>query len=204
MPRLLAVAVLRGAVAAGVAALGFAAAAASYLWWGTTGAAVSAVAGSIAGVLALAWLYRARRPLRFAGVPLTFGVLALFVVYGVGVVGIRDVAISRVGVDADAVVTRTWKTRGRGNSSTHHCTLRRTDGTPIPRELATNCEGYGRGDTIGVVLDPDGRLAPVGGSKEDLPTTGEAQVAGGAALVLLLAIAVGSAPARPGDVSRRA
>ncbi|MFD0533276.1 hypothetical protein ACFQY7_05265 [Actinomadura luteofluorescens] len=181
---------------AGAAVLGFAFAAAGYLWWGTTAAALIAVSAMIGVVMALGWLYRTRRPLRFRGAPLTLGVLAAFVVHIAGVVAARDIAMTLVGVDAEAVVERTWTTHSRGSQS-HHCTLHRTGGAPIPRKLATSCEGYGRGDTMPVVLDPRGRFAPVGGPKSDLPAVGESQVVAAAGLVLLASIAIGSVPERP-------
>ncbi|NDU73010.1 hypothetical protein GWI34_10260 [Actinomadura sp. DSM 109109] len=187
---------LRGGLVLGGAVLGLASAAACYLWWGTTGAALIAVPGMIATAAALGWLYRSRRPLRFSGVPLTLGVVASFVVYIVGVVAARDIAMTLVGVDAEAVVERTWTTHGR-STEIHHCTLRRAGGEPIRRELATSCEGYGRGDVMRVVLDPRGRLAPVEGPKADLPAVGEGQVVAAAGLVLLISIAVGAVPARP-------
>ncbi|URN01073.1 hypothetical protein LUW76_45965 [Actinomadura madurae] len=189
-------AVLRGGLVLGVAASGFALAVAGYLWWNTTAAALIVVIGTISAVVALGWLYRTRRPLRFSGVPLTFGVLSLLAVYIVGVVAARDIAMTLVGVDAEAVVERTWTTQSRGSES-HHCTLRRTDGAPIPRQLATNCEGYGRGDIMPVVLDPRERFAPVGGPKSDLPAVGESQAVAAAALGLLVSIAIGSVPAQP-------
>ncbi|MGW2313291.1 hypothetical protein [Actinomadura luteofluorescens] len=186
-------AVRRGGLVVGAAVLGFAFAAAGYLWWGTTAAALIAVSGMIGVVMALGWLYRTRRPMPFRGVPLTLGVLAAFVVYIVGVVAARDIAMTLVGVDAEAVVERTWTTQSRGSES-HHCTLRRTGGARIPRELATSCEGYGRGDIMPVVLDPRGRFAPVGGPKSDLPAAGESQVVAAAGLVLLVSIVIGSIP----------
>ncbi|MEO3827702.1 hypothetical protein [Actinomadura sp. B10D3] len=189
-------AVLRGGLVLGVAAFGFVCAVAGYLWWNATAGALIAVIGMISTVVALGWLYQTRRPLRFSGVPLTFGVLSLLALYIVGVVAARDIAMTLVGVDAEAVVERTWTTESRGSES-HHCTLRRTDGAPIPGELATSCEGYGRGDTMPVVLDPRDRFAPVGGPKSDLPAVGESQVVGAAALVLLVSIAIGSVPEHP-------
>lgn len=189
-------AVRRGGLVVGAAVLGFAFAAAGYLWWGTTAAALIAVSGMIGVVMALGWLYRTRRPMPFRGVPLTLGVLAAFVVYIVGVVAARDIAMTLVGVDAEAVVERTWTTQSRGSES-HRCTLHRTGGARIPRELATSCEGYGRGDIMPVVLDPRGRFAPVGGPKSDLPAVGESQVVAAAGLVLLVSIAIGSVPERP-------
>ncbi|WP_067477872.1 hypothetical protein [Actinomadura hibisca] len=189
-------AVLRGGVVFGVAVLGFAFAAAGYLWWDTSGAALILVPGLIVALVALGWLYRSRRPLRFKGVPLAFGVLALFCLNLVGVVAVRDIAMTWVGVDAEAVVERAWTTQSR-SSDIHHCTLRLSDGTPIPRELATNCEGSERGDTMRLVIDPRGRFAPVGGSKADLSTVGESRVTAVAALVLLGSVAIGSVPDKP-------
>jgi hypothetical protein len=74
--------------------------------------------------------------------------------------------------------------------------LHRADGTPLPREYASNCEGHERGDTIQVVLDPAGRFAPISGPKSDMSTTGELQVTAIAALTLLICIALGSPPKR--------
>ncbi|MEV4007040.1 hypothetical protein [Actinomadura sp. NPDC049753] len=186
----------RGIRTLAVCALGLAAASAAYVWWSELAAVLLTIAGFICSVVALGLLYDTRRPLRFKNVPLSLGALALLVLYGVGVIAARDITMTLAGTDADAVVAETWTTHDRKGRTQHHCTLRRTDGTPIPREYASNCEGHEQGDTIPVVLDPRGRIAPIGGPKTDLPTTGEIQVALTAALVLLFSTALGSPPKR--------
>ncbi|GLW99598.1 hypothetical protein [Microtetraspora sp. NBRC 16547] len=195
-------AVRRGGLVLGVALLGLALSSAAHLWWGTTGAALLGIAGVGGTLFALTHLYGTRRPLRLGNVPLTLGFLAVFVLYGVGVAAALDIAMTLVGIDAHAVVDRTWVTRGKA-SLNYHCTLRHEDGTPIPREFASNCEGRERGDTIPVVLDPRGRFPPVRGPKADLPAVGETQIAGIAGLVLLASTAIGSVPARAPSSGRR-
>ncbi|MFB4314184.1 hypothetical protein [Actinomadura sp. 21ATH] len=195
-------AVRRGGLVLGVALAGFALASAGYLWLGTGGGAVLVVCGVLASLMALGWLYGKRR--RARPVPLVLGVVAVFVLNIVGVVAVRDAAMTMVGVDTRAVVERTWTKENRGSTS-HHCTLRLPDGTALPGELATNCEGYERGDGILVVVDPRGRFAPVGGPRSDLPAAGESQVAAAAGLVLLVSIAIGGMPERlrrPGSPGR--
>ncbi|TDB84111.1 hypothetical protein [Actinomadura sp. 7K534] len=195
-PRPVLRALWRGTRTAAIAVLGLAPASAAYMRGGVTAAALLAICGFFGAVMALGLLYGGRRPLGFRTVPLSLGALALLVLYGVGVIAARDIAMTRVGTDADAVVARTWTTQSRGRPH-HHCTLRRTDGTPIPHEYGSNCEGHEPGDTLPVVLDPQGRFAPIAGPKEDIPVAGQLQVAAGAGLVLLLSIAIGSPPRRP-------
>ncbi len=144
----------RGTRTLGIVLLGLAAASAAYLWWGIANAALLAIIGCLGSAVALGLLYDTRRPLRFKSVPLTLGYLALFAVYAVGVIAARDVAMTLVGTDTDATVARTWTTGGTKGKPQHRCTLHHPDGTPIPRELGTNCEGHSVGDTIPIVLDP--------------------------------------------------
>jgi len=186
----------RGTRTLGIALLGFAAAAAANLWWDVAGAVLLAIAGFICAAIALGLLYDTRRPLRFKAVPLSLGYLALLVLYGVGVIAARDVALTLVGADTDATVARTWTTHDRRGRPHHHCALQRPDGSPIRRELATNCEGRSAGDTLQIVLDPAGRFAPVAGPKSDLDTTGELQLTSLAALALILSITLGTPPKR--------
>ncbi|CNF44264.1 Uncharacterised protein [Mycobacterium tuberculosis] len=186
----------RGARTLGIALLGLAAASAGYLWWGVANAALLAIVGCIGSAVAMGILYGSGRDFRFKGVPLTFGFLALFTLYAVGVIAVRDVAMTTVGEDAEAIVAKTWTTGNTKGKPQHRCTLHRTDGTPLPREYASNCEGHERGDTIQVVLDPAGRFAPISGPKSDMSTTGELQVTAIAALTLLICIALGSPPKR--------
>ncbi|GAA3924654.1 hypothetical protein GCM10023085_02530 [Actinomadura viridis] len=195
-------ALLRGGAVLGIAALGLALSSSAYLWRGTPAAAVAAVIGTIGATIALGRLYVTRRPTRFKNLSLTCGVLALFVLYAVGVVAARDFALTLVGVDTTAVVDRTWTTPGRG-TDIHHCTLRLPEGTAIRRELATNCEGHERGDTLRVVIDPHERFPPVEGPRSDLPTTGESQVVAVAGLVLLISIAIGSVAPRTASTAPR-
>ncbi|TDE20429.1 hypothetical protein [Actinomadura sp. 6K520] len=186
----------RGTRTAAIAVLGLALASAAYLAGNAMVAALLIICGFASAVVALGLLYDRRRPLRFKSVPLSLGVLALLVLYGVGVILARDIAMTLVGTDADAVVARTWTTQYK-RSTQPHCTLRHADGTSIPHEYASNCEGLEPGDTLPVVLDPQGRFPPVAGPKADLPGAGELQVAATAALILLLSIAIGSPPKRP-------
>ncbi|MBO2462932.1 hypothetical protein [Actinomadura violacea] len=187
----------RAARTLGIAVLGLLAASAAYLWWSLTAAALLAIAGIVCGVVALAALYESRRPLRFKGVPLVLGCLALIALYVVGVVAARDVALTLAGTEDNAVVAKVWKTRDpKRTSPEYHCTLHRSDGTAIPREFASNCEGLEAGDTLPVVLDPGGRLPPVRGPKSEMSTTGELQAMAVAGLVVLVAVAAGSPPAR--------
>ncbi|MFI0353167.1 hypothetical protein [Actinomadura sp. 9N407] len=194
-PTVVGSAVLRGGLVLGTTLLGFALAAAGSLWWSTTAAALITVPVMSAALVALLWLYGTRRPLRFKGVPLALGVLAMFGLFFVGVVAAPSVAMTLVGVDAEAVVERTWTTGGRGPKN-HHCTLRLPDGRTIPREFAADCQGYERGDGIRIVHDPQGRFAPVRGPKADLPAVGQSQVVAVAGLVLLVSIMIGSVPER--------
>lgn len=186
----------RGAGTLVVAALGPPLTAAVYLWFGATFAAVIATVGFFASTMALGALYYTSRPVCFKGVPLTLGVIAALVLYMVGVTASRDVVMSMVGTDAEAVVAKTWTTVSKGVPQ-HHCTVRHLDGAPIKRELDTNCEGREPGDVIPVVFDSRDRLPPVGGTKEDLSATGQLQVLAVAGLLLLFAIAIGSPPKRP-------
>ena len=186
-----------------IAVLGLAAATAAHLWWDMTAAALLAIAGFFCAAIALGLLYGTRRPLRFTWAPLTLGYLALLVLYVGGVIAARDVALTLFGDDTDAVVSRTWTTHNRKGNDQYHCTLQRTDGTPIRRELATNCEGHERGETIPVVLDRAGRFAPISGPKSDLPTVGELQITATAAFVLVLTIAIGAPPKHDGPHPRR-
>lgn len=194
----------RGTRTLAVCVLGLAAASAAFLWWGPTAAALLAIAGFAGSVIALGLMYGTRRPLRFRSVPLSLGVLALLVLYGVGVIAVRDVTMTLVGTDVDAVVERTWTTRDSKTEPQRHCSLRRPDGTPVSREYGSNCEGRERGDTIPVVLDPQGRFAPIGGPRSDMQTTGELQVTAAAALVLLLSAALGSPAGQRRSGSRSA
>ncbi|MEW2357703.1 hypothetical protein [Spirillospora sp. NPDC029432] len=189
-------AVRRGGLVFGVVLAGFVLAAAGHLWLGPGGGAAVVVFGTLASLMALGWLY-GRHAAR--GVPLVLGVVAVFGLNIVGVVAVRDIAMTLVGVDAQAIVERTWTRQNRGSTS-HHCTLRLADGTALPGKLATSCEGYGRGDTLPVVIDPQGRFAAVGGPKSELPTVGEGQVAVAAGLVLLVSITFGSLPERDRQV----
>lgn len=192
----------RGTRTLSIAVLGLAAATAAHLWWDMTAAALLAIAGFFCAAIALGLLYDTRRPLRFRWAPLTLGYLALLVLYVGGVVTARDVALTLFGDDIDAVVARTWTTHdGKGNKQ-YHCALQHTDGTPIRRELATNCEGHERGETIPVVLDRAGRFAPISGPKSDMHTAGEIQATGIAALVLLTTIAIGTPPKRKKEARR--
>ncbi|NVI85923.1 hypothetical protein [Actinomadura sp. BRA 177] len=186
----------RGTRTLGIVLLGLAAASAAYLWWGIANAALLAIIGCLGSAVALGLLYDTRRPLRFKSVPLTLGYLALFAVYAVGVIAARDVAMTLVGTDTDATVARTWTTGGTKGKPQHRCTLHHPDGTPIPRELGTNCEGHSVGDTIPIVLDPAGHFAPISGPKSDMDTVGELQVTATAGFVLLLSIALGTPPKR--------
>lgn len=186
----------RGARTLVIALLGLAAASAGYLWWGMAAAALLAIAGCVCSAVAMGLLYGSGRPLRFKAMPLTLGYLALFALYAVGVIAVRDVTMTLVGTDADVIVAKTWTTGGHKGKPQHHCTLHRPDGTQLPREYASNCEGRERGDTIPVVLDPAGRFPPISGPKSDMSTTGELQVTAIAGLVLVLSIAIGSPPKR--------
>lgn len=186
----------RGARTLGIALLGLAVASAGYLWWGISNAALLAIVGCLSSAVALGILYGSGRQFRFKSVPLTLGYLALFTLYAVGVIAARDVTMTMVGEDADVIVAKTWTTSGNKGKPQHHCTLHHADGTPLPREYASNCEGRERGDTIPVVLDPAGRFAPISGPKSDMSTTGELQVTALVALVLLTSIAIGSPPKR--------
>jgi len=198
---------LRGALLLVGTLLGLLLSSAVHLWWGTTGSAVLTVLMMIGNAAALGFLYASGRSSRFANVLLIGGMLVLFLLYLVGAAAARDIALTLVGTDAEAVVDRTWTTTSRGMER-HHCTLRRTDGTPIKRELDTDCEGRERGDTIRVVLDPRGRFAPVEGRKADLSAKGELQAVAGAGLVFAVLVAFGSMPARqapaPTKPNRRA
>ena len=185
-------AVLRGGLVLGSTLLGLTVAAAGLLWVSVSTGALIAVAGLILSFLLLWWLY-GRRPSPARGVALVGGVLALMAIHIVGLTAARDIVMTRVGVDARAIVDRTWISHHR-NSTSHHCTLRTLEGAPLPDRLATNCEGYRRGDTIQIVMDPEGRFAPVGGPKSDLPTVGETQVVGVALLVFLFSVVIGSLP----------
>ncbi|GAA1810686.1 hypothetical protein [Actinomadura chokoriensis] len=186
----------RGARTLGIALVGLAAVSAGYLWWGVANAALLAIVGCVGSAVALGMLYGSGRDLRFKGVALTLGFLALFTLYAVGVIAVRDVTMTMVGEDAEAIVAKTWTTGGTKGRPQHRCTLHRTDGTPLPREYASNCEGRERGDTLQIVLDPAGRFAPISGPKSDMSTTGELQVTAIAGLVLVLSIALGSPPKR--------
>lgn len=186
----------RGARTLGIALLGLAAASAGYLWWGVSNAALLAIVGCVGSAVAMGMLYGSGRDFRFKGVPLTLGFLALFALYAVGVIAVRDVTMTMVGEDAEAIVAKTWTTSSTKGKPQHRCTLHRTDGTPLPREYASNCEGREPGDTIQIVLDPAGRFAPIGGPKSDVSTTGELRVTAIAGLVLVLSIAIGSPPKR--------
>ncbi|RSN56808.1 hypothetical protein [Actinomadura sp. WAC 06369] len=188
---------LRGGLLVGGTLLGLVLVYAARLWWGTTASAIAAVLGMIANAWALGYLYASGRSFRFSGVPLGCGMLALFLMYVVGASAARDIALLRVGTDIDAVVDRTWTTKGRGFPQ-HHCTLRRTDGTPIERAMDSACDGREPGDVIPVVLDRRGRLAPVAGSKSDMSATGELQVIAGAGLVILVSVALAARPAARG------
>ncbi|MFD0900587.1 hypothetical protein [Actinomadura sediminis] len=195
-------AVLRGGLVIVISAVGLVSSSAAFLWWGTTSGAVLVVIGIMASLAVLVRLYERRRPLRFASVALVLGVVALFVLNIVGLAAARDAVMTLAGDDAEAVVTRTWTEPGRGGE-TYHCTVRRADGGPVRRELASGCAGYEPGDTLQIVIDPGGRFAPVAGPESDLPVVGQAQVAGAAALVLLLSVAIGSGPRRPARHGRR-
>jgi hypothetical protein len=166
-----------------------------YLWFGAIVAIVIATIGFFTSALALAALYYMSRPLRIKGVPMALGFIALLALFFVGVTASRDIAMTLVGTEDEAVVVKTWTTVSRGFEQ-HHCTVRHLDGTPIPRRLDTSCEGREPGDTIPVVLDSRGRLAPVGGTKDDLSAAGELRVLALAGLVLAAAIAIGSPPKR--------
>ncbi|MFB4305832.1 hypothetical protein [Actinomadura sp. GTD37] len=191
-------AVRRAAPVLGIAVLGFASASAAYLWWSLTAAVLLGLAACVGSAAALAMLYRSGRPLRFKSVPLYLGLLALIVLYIVGIITARDVALTLTGTDADAVVARTWTTydSGRKHKTQHHCTVTLSDGTPLPRELGSNCVGRDPGDTLPIVFTPGKPFPPVSGPKSDMQTAGEAQVTSIAALVLLLSIALGSPPKR--------
>ncbi|GAA4073321.1 hypothetical protein [Actinomadura miaoliensis] len=194
-------ALLRGGLLLGGTLLGLVLSSAVHLWWGTTGSVLLTVIAMIGNATALGFVYASGRSFRFANVPLICGMLALFLLYMVGAIAVRDIALTLVGADAEAVVDRTWTTSHRG-SETQHCTLRHTDGTPIRRELESNCEGHDRGDVIPVVLDPEERFAPVAGPKSDLSALGELQAMAGAGLVLLVSVAIGSVPARHAPAPR--
>ncbi|XRQ05922.1 hypothetical protein ACN3XK_56755 [Actinomadura welshii] len=185
----------RGGATLGMALLGFVLASACYLWWGRVSAVLIGITGILATTFALGRLYHTGGPARFGGASLTIGVLATIALYTVGVLAVRDVALTLVGVETTAVVEREWTTRERG-TTTSHCTLRHADGTPIQRELHTDCRGREPGDTVQVVFDREGRLPTVAGPKDDMPTVGEIQATGAAGLVLLASIAMGSVPTR--------
>lgn len=184
----------RGARTLGIALLCLSVTSFAYLRWGVASAALTAIIGYLCTAVALGIMYGTRRPLRFKAVPLSLGYLALLVLNAVGVIAVRDVTMAAVGTDADVVVAKTWTTGNTKGKPQHHCTLRQSDGTPLPRELATSCKGRSVGDTIPVVLDPRERFAPIGGPKEDMSTTGELQITAAAGLVLLISIAIGSPP----------
>ena len=186
----------RAGAALGIPVLGLALSSAAYLWWGVTAAALLGIAAWFCSSAALATLYQAHRPLRGRTVPLYLGLVALLVFYGVGVIAVRDVVLTATGTEADGIVAKAWTTHDVRSNTQHHCTLTLTDGTPIPREFSSNCEGLAPGDTIPIVFDPDGRFPPVGGPKSDMNTAGEVQVLTAAALVLLLAVAMGAPPHR--------
>ncbi|MGW5412147.1 hypothetical protein [Actinomadura geliboluensis] len=187
----------RGARTLGIALLFLTLASAAYLRWGMASAALAAIVGCICTAVALGLLYDTRRPLRFKIVPLSLGYLALLTLNAVGVIAARDVTMTLVGTDADVIVAKTWTTGGTKGKPQHHCTLRHPDGTPLTRELATNCEGHTVGDTIPVVLDPQGRFPPISGPKKDMSTVGELQITTAAGLALVLSIAIGSPPKQP-------
>ncbi|OLT30004.1 hypothetical protein BJF79_40050 [Actinomadura sp. CNU-125] len=131
-------AVLRGAVRGGlvivIAGCGLALSSAAYLWRGTTSGAVLLIVGTMAAMAALVRLYATRRPLRFAGVPLGFGVVALFVFGIVGVTAARDVAMTLVGVDA----TRSWRAPGRPPRAAVRRTTARCGAPTAPRSPASS------------------------------------------------------------------
>jgi hypothetical protein len=185
----------RGGGTFAVGALGPSVTLAAYPWVGAILAIVIATVGFFAAVAALVALYYTSRPLRFKGLSVTLGIVALVVLFLVGVTAARDVAMAMVGTDAEAVVAKTWTTAAKGTPQ-HHCTLHHPDGTPIPRKLDSSCAGHETGDVIPIVLDPGGRLPPISGTKADLSTVGQLQVLAGAGLVLLLSTAIGSPPNR--------
>jgi hypothetical protein len=178
----------------GIALLGFAAAAAANVWWDRFAGILLALAGFLCSAVALGLLYDTRRPLRYKAVPLSLGYLALLALYGVGSPAARDVAATLIGDDTEATVARTWLEHGRKSGTHYHCSLRRLDGTPVPRELATDCKGRSTGDTLRIVVDPAGRLAPIAGPKSDLDTKGELLITSLAILTLLLTTALGAPP----------
>lgn len=154
---------------------------------------VAALIATLFVLWALTGSGRGRTRLRIGAT--VVGTLGTILAFTVGAIGAEDAAAVRWGVDTQAIVNRTWTT-GSGSKTQYHCTLKHRDGTPIRHELRTNCEGYDSGDPIDVVADPKDRFGPVEGWKSDLPVKTEAEVAGGGALVLLLAIWL-SAPAQP-------
>ena len=161
----------RGTGTFAVAALGPLLTLAAYLWAGAIPAVVVATFGFFAAAAALAALYSTSRPVRFKGLAVTLGVLALTVMYLVGVTAARDVAMTVVGTDAEAVVAKTWTTADKGVTQ-YHCTLSHPDGTPIPHELDSSCQGHEASEVVPVVLDPGGRLPPIGGTRADLSAAG--------------------------------
>ncbi|WP_395110456.1 hypothetical protein [Actinomadura sp. SCN-SB] len=191
---------VRGGLVFGAVLLGLAVSSAAYLLWGMAGAVLIALAGITGEIVALAWLCNGL--LNRLKIPLVFtGILALTALHIAGVLITQDLAMKLVGVDAEAVVERTWTTKTRG-SVNDHCTLRHVDGRSIRGELESGCRGHRVGDTIPVVLDPEERLAPVGGPKSDLSIAPEAVVMTVAGLVLTTTIVIGSLPVRPGQRSR--
>jgi hypothetical protein len=193
-------AVLRGGLAVVVIVLGTALVSVTSVWWhgvdesGNGGYWLSFMLALTAGTGALVWLY-GLQPSKPATVLIVLGCLAMCVVFLTGAEAVHDLTLRRAGVDTDAVVDRVWTTESRPGPS-YHCTLRRTDGTPIPRELTPDCEGFDAGETLAIVVDPDGRFAPRAGRKSGLDTTGWSGVAGTAGLIVLIVIAIGSPPRR--------
>jgi hypothetical protein len=188
--------------------LGLALISITFLWWGGVISGVTILAVLMADIVALALLYETGRPLRSKSVPVFFGIVALTVLNIGGSVAVRDATMTLLGVDGEAVVESAWTTKNRGVVN-YHCTLRRVDGTRIPRELASDCMGHQPGDVIPVVVDPRGRFPPVEGPKSSLSVMPEAWLAGIGGLVLLITVAIGSPsrkqePASAGSVRKAA
>ncbi|QKW39168.1 hypothetical protein HUT06_38340 [Actinomadura sp. NAK00032] len=176
--------------------LGLAPSSTAYLWWSVTAAVLLGLAACIGSVVALAILYESARPFRFKGVWLCLGTFALIALYFVGPLTVRDVTLELTGTETDAVVAKAWTTHNgkQRHKEQHHCTLMLPDGTPLTREFGSNCAGHDPGDTIPIVYTPGSRFPAVNGPKTDMHTVGEVQVTGTAALILLIATALGSRP----------
>ncbi|MEU6763839.1 hypothetical protein ABZ916_15105 [Streptomyces sp. NPDC046853] len=130
--------------------------------------------------------------IRRLGAPGTYA--ALFIVgasvMSVGVAGMarEDLTLQQRGNEVTATVSKERRDPGQGRKNRdYHYTLQRQDGTPVPGpDLTTPSDLYEVGQTVTVIADPEGELAPRTPGQAD--ATGELLGASAFALAALASV----------------